>query len=178
MNKTQVEGLSLDDSASRRPSNKPSTNSRKINYNYACDADRFECFNHFMSTLSECKRIERLVHVYLEQVKNFVMCSNSSVFALLSDLIDFKFFNKDVAAQKAVIEGKYVDSFGLARLPLAEPGFSKFLDAGKRCRTQEYMSFPVFDPEGRVMLSLQVSAKKKQGSKSLAGFTMFDELFL
>jgi hypothetical protein len=76
------------------------------------------------------------------------------VFAFLSDLIDFKFLNKDVAAQKAVIEGKYVDLFGLARLPLAEPGFSKFLDAGKRCRTQEYMSFPVFDPEGRVMLSL------------------------
>lgn len=71
-----------------------------------------------------------------------------------------------------------MDVIGLSKYPLQDPLFKRYTEASKKMRTQDYMSFPVFDTDQKLAFCIQVTSKKKKSSNFSAGFTMFDEMFL
>ena len=79
---------------------------------------------------------------------------------------------------KANIEGRDIDVIGLATGAPDNPQFKKWNQADQPLRTNEFMSYPIFDTAGKKCLNVQLLSRKKRNSKFSAGFTNFDEVFL
>jgi len=80
--------------------------------------------------------------------------------------------------QNTTLDGKFLDAIGLENTEIANPKFKGFKDAGKQCRTIEYLSHPVLGADGNLCLNLQLLAPNRRNQKYAAGFTNFDEVFL
>ena len=151
----------------------------KINYNSACDLERFEKFKGVAMTLSECRKLARLFSVIIKEMPNIIPTSSVSIFVITPNMI----LQKQLVAfslilQKSVLDGKFIDVIGPSDATMADPQFKKFKDAAQLIRTNEFMTHPIFDVEGDLALNVQLIARRKKNSKFAAGFTNFDEVFL
>jgi hypothetical protein len=72
-------------------------------------------------------------------------------------------FNKDlikdlnqnkVVVQKNVVEGKYMDVMALSDIQIVAPAFNKFAAAKNEIHTQQFLSFPVFDIDHRLVATI------------------------
>lgn len=88
--------------------------------------------------------------MFLENIRNMVQCSVGSAFVFKPELVRLRELHRNLSAQKTVLDSKYVDMIGLAKLELQDPMFSRYLDAQTKKRTQDYMSYPVFSTDSEL----------------------------
>lgn len=94
----------------------------KVNYNSACDLERFEKFKSVIQTLSEVRKLARLFAITIKEIPNIVPTSSVSIFVITPNmilnrqLVDFK-----LILQKSVLDGKFIDVVGPSDTTMADP---------------------------------------------------------
>ena len=110
---------------------------------------------------------------------NIIPTSSVSIFVITPNLIlNKQLVDFQMILQKSVLDGKFIDVIGPSDATMADPQFKKFKDAALPIRTNEFMTHPIFNPDGELALNVQIIARRKRNSKFAAGFTNFDEVFL
>ena len=151
----------------------------KINYNSACDLERFQKFRAMVNNLSQVKKLPRLFSIIIKEIPTVIPSSTVQIFSFFPNLVKSrKLAGNGLVLQNTSLDGKFLDVIGLDETELADPKFKGFKEAVKACRNLDFLSHPVMNIEGALCLNLQVLAPVKRQSKYAAGFSNFDEIFL
>ena len=59
----------------------------KVNYNSACDLERFEKFKAVVMTLSEARKLARLFAIVIKELPNIIPVSSVSIFVITPNMI-------------------------------------------------------------------------------------------
>lgn len=85
----------------------------KINYNSACDLERFEKFKNVIMTLSEIRKLARLFSLIIKEMPNLIPTSSVSIFVIKPNMItQKKLVDFQLILQKSVLDGKFIDVIG------------------------------------------------------------------
>ena len=93
-----------------------------MNYNSACDLERFEKFKALVMNISSVRKLAKMFATVIKEIQTIIPCSSCCIFVITPNLIvnkqliDFKLF-----MQKSVLDGKYIDVIGLNDCPMADP---------------------------------------------------------
>lgn len=71
-----------------------------------------------------------------------------------SDAINPRHMGDEMTLQKNVLDGKYIDVLSLATNPAFPPQFFKTKDAYIPKREQNFMSYPIFTPNGDIYMNI------------------------
>lgn len=151
----------------------------RVNYNSACDLERFERFKSVVMNVATCRKLAKLCSIVIKDMQAVIPCSSCAIFVVTpglfksKQLLDFQLF-----MQKSFVDGKYIDVIGKADTQMADPMFKKMKDALVPVRQTEFMTQPIFTGDGELCMNIQLLSRKKRNTKFTTGFTNIDEVLL
>jgi len=94
----------------------------KVNYNSACDLERFEKFRNLVLNIASAKKLAKMFAITIKDILNIIPSSVCSIFVLTPNLIQNKKLNDfKLLMQKSVLDGKYIDVIGMLDVPMVDP---------------------------------------------------------
>lgn len=122
--------------------------------------------------------LDTFISTIREIVNNLIQCKLCTIFlfdSVLSEKMTEEGSLDQSHLQKIIVEGRYVDSIGLSDAEMSEPCFKNIEELRYGISNNLNLAFPVMDRQDRIVMAIQLEAKRNKKNKKPMGFTMIDE---